>query len=343
MNSTIYQRSDHSLFTIILIIFCLSILARSEPSGELFQHNYKIAWIAEYSSNETFTTNENLISRFFNFITGEDVFHLQRPMSVIASRSGQITVLDQEARSIVCIDPLNKKMDLISATSATPFPSLLALCLNNNNEIYLTDSHDNQIYFLTSPDEDPVILNKSLQLRRPTGIAYHQQNKEIWVVETAAHRISIIDQLGNHIRYIGKRGLKEGEFNFPSFIWIDRMGTAYVIDTMNFRIQILDGEGNTISVFGEAGDGSGYFARPKGIATDSEGNIYIVDALFHAVQIFDINGNFLFSFGKQGQGKSEFWMPSGIYIDEMDKIYIADSYNSRIQIFQLLKKGSGEN
>jgi DNA-binding beta-propeller fold protein YncE len=214
------------------------------------------------------------------------------------------------------------------------FPSLVGICFFPGNKMLFTDSYLNKI-FVYNPDKKEIrTLNDSIILDQPTGIAYSEINHEIWVVETRAHYISVLDDKGRRKRTIGKRGVEPGEFNYPTSIWIDKTGKAYVIDALNFRVQIFSKDGDLISFFGENGDGGGNLARPKGIATDSYGNIYIVDALFNTVQIFDISGNFLHAFGSQGKDQGEFWMPSGIYVDDSNYIYVADSYNSRVQVFQ---------
>jgi DNA-binding beta-propeller fold protein YncE len=214
--------------------------------------------------------------------------------------------------------------------------SLVGICYGPNSSILFTDSHARTIYSLTAEKKNLRILNDTLKLEQPTGIAYSMVNKEIWVVETKAHRIAVLNEKGELLRRLGKRGNGPGEFNYPTHIWIDKKGLIYITDAMNFRIQVLNAGGEVVSIFGEAGDASGYLASPKGIATDSFGNIYVVDALFHVVQVFDIKGKLLYKFGNQGHGNGEFWMPSGIYIDNQDNIYVADSYNSRVQVFQLI-------
>ena len=178
----------------------------------------------------------------------------------------------------------------------------------------------------------------SIALDQPTGIACNRTSGDVWVVETGAHQLLHFNSQGQLIARIGERGPGPGQFNFPTFIWIDQEGRIYLVDSMNSRIQLLDPAGAYLGSFGEPGDATGYMARPKGIATDSRGHIYVADALFHAVQIFDRQGNFLYSFGSQGQGTGEFWMPAGLYIDQQDHIYVADSYNGRVQMFELVKK-----
>ncbi|MCX6268382.1 MAG: 6-bladed beta-propeller, partial [Bacteroidetes bacterium] len=216
------------------------------------------------------------------------------------------------------------------------FSSLVGMCSNTFSEILFTDSFRKKVYRISPGKKKLQVLNDSLKLDQPTGIAYSELRGEIWVVETNAHRIAVLNGRGEIIKHIGSRGTKAGEFNYPTHIWIDKSGLVYVVDAMNFRIQVFNDSGEVVSVFGEPGDASGYFARPKGIATDSHGNIYLVDALFHVVQVFNIQGKFLYTLGRQGHGEGEFWMPSGIFIDKDNFVYIADSYNSRIQVLNKL-------
>jgi DNA-binding beta-propeller fold protein YncE len=325
------------VFLPFIILFLLPIQHRAADKFEGFSQadsiTFEVVWIGQFSSSDDFTDKESFSDKVLNFLFGSNIQRLFRPLSVITKGDGTIFVLDQGSQSLVMI---NKKEGEIKSKSG--FPSLVGMCLNESEEILFTDSALERIFIQTEDSEDPRVLNDTLNLNRPTGIAYRQFSNQIWVVETGAHRIAVLDKEGNLVKYFGQRGTSAGEFNFPTFIWIDKEGIIYILDSMNFRVQVFNSDGNVLSIFGESGDASGYFSRPKGIATDSFGHIYVVDALFHTVQVFDRNGKFLHNFGRQGQGKGEFWMPTGIHIDGKDRIYIADSYNSRIQIFQLQQK-----
>lgn len=297
-----------------------------------------ISWVKQFPSSEKIKTG--IGKRIANFIFGNYKLDLNRPVAVLAKNLDYCWTLDQENKTILQFNTqkgdqspqlVNKKFN--------DFPSLVGLCFIPDNYILFTDSYTNKIYKVSDDGKKFQVLNESLLLDQPTGIAYSKTNREIYVVETDAHRIVVLDEKGKLKREIGQRGNVPGEFNFPTSIWIDDSGTVYVVDAMNFRIQIFDKADELISVFGTMGDATGYFARPKGIATDSYGNIYVADALFHVVQIFDQSGNFLYKFGEQGHDEGQFWMPSGIFIDQDNYIYVADSYNSRIQVFHLIKEG----
>ena len=324
--------------------FLLNILTITSHFELCAQNNdsFHVKWIEEFKSTSTGEENSGIVTKLLNFITGKEQTKLIRPANIVVHQENY-WILDQGSKFINHIDFGNKNSHLIQDQNDNSFPSLVGICKIDKGEIYFTDSQNNKIYELNSDNKVAVEFASNIKLNKPTGIAYSEKSKSLFVCETGSHRILEIDLKGKINNILGIRGINEGEFNFPTYIWIDKEGLIYIVDSINFRVQIFDHEYNLISAFGEAGDGTGYLARPKGIATDSYGHIYIVDALFHNVQVFNNEGKFLYHFGNQGSGDGEFWLPMGIYIDKLNKIYVADSYNSRIQIFQLEKGKNIEN
>lgn len=296
----------------------------------------EIKWDSQWPTNIEIKKSNNLSSKINEIVLGKKKYLLSKPVSLIVDSTNTYWVLDQGNKSIIEIKNNEGNVPHFIEKKIIDFPSLLGICCFNNNQIIFTDSYLNKIYLLNNEKKEFRVLNDSLKLNQPTGIAYSKTNNEIWVVETGKHRIVILNAKGEIIKTIGQRGESKGEFNFPTNISIDKLGNAYIVDAMNFRVQIFDKTGAFISSFGSHGDATGYFASPKGIATDTYGNIYVVDALLNNVQVFDIKGNLLYYFGTQGTEIGQFWMPSGIYINSQNKIFVADSYNSRIQTFNLI-------
>ena len=336
----ISAKSNTLLIGTLFMFFFTNVEAQKNINEVKTIETFRAQWINQFPlpKEQKKVSNKGWLTKFL--FGKKNNLEITKPTDIIATNANSFFLLDQGAGTIFNIDITNNRQRISKTLkkSKINFSSLVNFCLLPTNEILFTDSRLNKIYKLNEEQKKLTVLVDSIQLNQPTGIAYSSTSKEIWVVETAAHRISVLNEHGKLIKTIGERGSGSGEFNFPTAIWIDKSGNAYVIDAMNFRIQIFNKDGKVISKFGEIGNASGYFARPKGIATDTFGNIYITDALFHVVQVFDISGNFLYQFGKQGRNKEQFWMPSGIYIDDENYIYVADSYNSRIQLFQLIKK-----
>lgn len=325
---------------LIWSVYCGSVYAQESGSAATSamtgypQVEWIKSWPSKESSQHSRSFKEYLNSIFFGIQRPE----LLNPVAVLAENPAGFMILDQGNQTMFQVDDEVGDIPQSVLKSDFPMSSLVGLCYGPDSSILFTDSKSGSIYKIVRGKKKLRLLNDTLKLDQPTGIAFDPVRKEIFVIETRSHRICVLNENGALIRRIGIRGNGTGEFNYPTHLWISKQGNIYVTDAMNFRIQVLDHEGRVISVFGEAGDATGYLARPKGIATDSSGNIYIVDALFHAIQVFNIKGVFLYSFGKQGHGNGEFWMPSGICIDDHDFIYVADTYNSRIQVFHLIRK-----
>ena len=335
------SRAASTLLTITLSGLLLASKSKAQgiakgDTANNSDHPY-ISWVSQYPAHKTGEVKRSTVRRIYEFLVQKNKeTSLTRPVGILASSPANFWVLDQGDEQLLQVEKNKAEIPRSIRKKENYFTSLIGVCSLPNGNILFTDSRLNKVFVLGEGQKKLSVLNDTLQLLQPTGIAYNAATDEIWVVETNAHRISVLNRKGLLIKRIGQRGDEDGQFNFPTSIWIDKTGDIFIVDAMNFRVQIFHKDGGFVSAFGTAGDGTGTFARPKGIATDSYGNIYVADALFHVVQIFDRAGNFLYSFGKQGREKEEFWMPSGIYIDSKNYIYVADSYNSRVQIFQLI-------
>ena len=337
------------------LIFSVIHFSFAQDHNNQEYNNYSIKWKGQYpsvvkkkevsqSDDGKNSTDGNDLSKparkknwFGNLILGKKPVDPVKPMAIVALNPSTFWIADQGTGSFISVINGVGEMTQFGKRDHEDLPSIVNCCFNSQKEIFFTDSKLNAIYHFIPGIKKLEVLNDSVSLEQPTGIAYSAVNKQFWVVETKAHRISVLNENGKLIRTLGERGSDAGQFNYPTYIWIDKFGTIYVVDAMNFRIQVFDKNGMFLNAFGENGDSSGYFSRPKGIATDSFGHIYVADAIFNVVQVFDKQGELLYILGSPGHGKEQFWMPTGIFIDDSNNIYVADSYNSRVQIFGLVE------
>ncbi|MCK5455961.1 MAG: hypothetical protein KAI45_02465 [Melioribacteraceae bacterium] len=322
---------DRIILYIIMLTNLLYINLFSQNDAE---SRFSIEWIKNFSHENEIKTDDGIFSQFVDLVLGEREEKLVKPFNLIKCDEDSYFILDQGRFSVFHVT--NDGFEVIQNDTHKTFPSLVGICKFQKDKILFTDSKLAKIFQYNIVDEELETFPLSHNLENPTGITYDAARKLIYVIETANHRVVVFDEEGKLVNTIGERGSDKGQFNFPTFITLDKSGNIFVVDALNFRIQIFDENGNYVKSFGEAGDATGYFSRPKGITVDSYGHIFIVDALFHTVQIFDSDGNFLYNFGGLGQQNSRFWLPTGITIDSDNNIYVADSYNSRIQVFRLI-------
>jgi DNA-binding beta-propeller fold protein YncE len=292
----------------------------------------RVEFVRSFSCAEDLGIQKGFFARLKDFIFGEENSRLVRPMAVVADGSA-IFVADPGVRGVHRFDTASGDYALITGPEDAPLPSPVGLARGVGGEIYIADSALARVFVVRAGDKHATPLDLGATLRQPTGIAFDAVANRLFVADTAAHRIEVFERDGKHVAQIGTRGTGDGEFNFPTYLWLTSAGRLYVTDSLNFRIEAFDPQGRFVAKFGRQGSGTGEAARPKGVAADRYGHVYVVDALFHAIQIFDESGRLLLPVGQIGQQPGEFWLPTGLFIDpDSDLIYVADSYNRRIQV-----------
>jgi DNA-binding beta-propeller fold protein YncE len=261
---------------------------------------------------------------------------LIRPMAIVVTADKTIYVADPGAKGVHRFDQAHHEYQFITRADEQILPSAVGLALGPDNSVYVVDSELAQLFQIRAGEDTATPLFPQLKLRQPTGIAYDAATRRLYVADTVQHHIVVLSAMGEVIKTFGRRGHRDGEFNYPTYLWLDAHHRLFVTDSLNFRIQIFDQNGNYLGKFGQYGDGSGNLARPKGVALDRDGHVYVVDGLFHALQIFDEQGNLLLPVGQRGTSPGEFYLPTGIFIDNGNQIYITDSHNQRVQILRYL-------
>ncbi len=298
----------------------------------------RIRYLKSISTSDDIVEKKGFWRRFWEFFRGPQVNFMVKPMAVAADSRGRIYVSDPAAKLVHLFDPEKGKYRSIDAAGKQMLQFPINLAIDSADNLYVVDGQRRQIFVLTPRSRLKQVYGKPGQLQRPSGIAVDSQRRVLYIADPPAHDIKIFSLNDSKLLgSIGRRGTAPGEFNFPTWLALDKTGRLYVTDSLNGRIQILSHEGQPLSSIGQLGVSTGSFSSPKGIALDSDGHLYVNDAGFDNVQIFDNKGRLLLYFGGSGQAPGTFWMPGGVFIDHNDRIYIADSYNKRIQIFQYMK------
>jgi DNA-binding beta-propeller fold protein YncE len=296
----------------------------------------KIVWVASIAGSRDLGITKGFWKRLAELVVGEEEQLIVRPHGVMFDAAERLFIADPGAGVVHFMDLHQGRYAVISGENGSPLRTPIGLAEDDQGRVYITDSTSGTIfvYDIGHDSLKPFMHD----IRRPTGIAFNQADKLLYIVDTAANEIVVADGKGRVVRRIGGTGPQGLEFNHPTDITTDARGQLYLLDPLNYRIKVLSPEGQLVSEFGSAGDMPGYLDKPKGVAVDSEGHIYCTDALLDTVQIFDEAGRLLLFFGTVGTDKGQFWMPSGIFIDRNDYIFVTDTYNRRIQVFRYLSQ-----
>lgn len=290
--------------------------------------------------------------RFVNKALGLDDDHRRMvlPHGVAVDSRGRVLVADTRGQVVHVFDSARRQYKQLHAPASDPFLSPIAISLDSQERIYVTDSGRARI-FVFRPDGKFLktlgALGKNESIfKRCTGLAIAHRKDDpgkdlLYVVDTVAMRIVVLTLDGKVVDRFGKPGDGPVEFNYPTHITVAPDGSLWIVDSLNFRVQHLDASGKFLSAFGGLGDRPGNFDKPKGIAVDSQGRIMVVEGRNDRVQTYDAQGQLIFSFGVTGGAAGQFFLPAGIALGNDGKIYVADSQNGRVEIFHLTAAAPG--
>ena len=261
-----------------------------------------------------------------------------RRASCVASDSqGRILLTSAQNATLYVLDKQHHEVIRIRGDRGIMLKMPLGLAVDNHDNIYVSDPAQHIVMKFDRDGHLQAMIGQNPPLKNPALLALDEVRRRLFVVDSHLHQVLIynLDTLQN-IAAVGKWGTKNGEFNLPVGVGVNRDGYFAVTDTGSCSVQIFSPDFKFVRRFGGRGDQPGYFTRPKGVAFDSEGNIWVVDAAFNNFQIFDPQGAILMFVGTYGDTPGAFNLPMGIYIDKQDRVYVGDALNSRVQVFQFL-------
>ena len=115
------------------------------------------------------------------------------------------------------------------------------------------------------------------------------QTEQYFIVsDELEHCIKMFDLDGNFVFKFGKKGNKEGEFDMPGYLSVNRDGHLMVCDSWNNRVQVFELSGKFVTKFGTKGSGKGEFDWPGSAANLSDGKIVVSDSGNNRIQILEL-------------------------------------------------------
>ena len=165
------------------------------------------------------------------------------------------------------------------------------------------------------------------QMIAPTGTATDNTDN---IYVNSEHKLQKFTSSGELIKCIGRRGSKEGEFEYPRGVTLYD-NQVHVCDKDNHRIQVFDLDLNFVRSIGSCGKGRGEFDAPHDVQFDTAGNMYAAEWGNGRVQVMDTSGQFIRSFGQEGEGK--LYGPSGLHIDDK-YVYVSDFSGDYIVVYE---------
>ena len=156
------------------------------------------------------------------------------------------------------------------------------LSINGNGDIIVADKGNKLIKIFSSSGE---YLRKFGGAGSPYCCIQYGQH--FIVSDAGDHSIKMFNLEGKFISKFGKQGNKDGEFNMPRCLSVNKEGLLMVCDSGNHRVQVFELSGKFVTKFGSEGSERGAFNYPVSTADLSDGRVVVSDVKNDRIQIFD--------------------------------------------------------
>ncbi len=261
--------------------------------------------ILEFEKALSYLPGENLILEWLGkayYRSGIEGAALQQWS--YASESGYGGILLQNKIEIVSDRRItDKNEDILQRyTEAGIFPNTYgetvlyvrptSILVNNDGTFWSTSYGSNEIILF---DCNGKILQRYRGplngFDRPLDIM-RLSNGKIVVSESFGDRLALLSSKGEFERYIGSKGLGNGQLMGPQYLAQDLNGNIFVTDFGNARVVVFDQEGTPLFTFGNKTYNFEGFKSPTGIVIIDD-KVYVADSVKGSIYIFDLSGNYI--------------------------------------------------
>ena len=218
---------------------------------------------------------------------GQNNGEFNQPSGIAFDSLGNIVVTDCKNHRVQVFDRNGKFLHRFGECGSLDHQLLnpAGLSINGNCDIIVTDVHNQLIKIFSSSGEYLCKFGGAGFLVEP----YHciQHGQYFIVSDYGDDSIKMFDLEGKFISKFGKRGERDGQFNKPRYLSIDKEGLLMVCDSYNHRVQVFELSGRFVTKFRSEGSERGEFKYPVSTASLSDGRIVVSDKDNHRIQIFD--------------------------------------------------------
>ena len=211
------------------------------------------------------------------------------PRGIAFDRHGNIVVTDSANNRVQIFDRngnfLCKFGEQGSLDHQLQYPE--GLSINGNGDIIVTDPGNKLIKIFSSSGEYLRKFGGAGSLVKP----YHciQHGQYFIVSDCGDHSIKMFNLEGKFISKFGKQGNKDGEFDWPRYLSVNKEGLLMVCDGGNQRVQVFEliMSGKFVTNFGSEGSESGEVNCPVSTAILSDGRIVVCEMFNDQIKVFE--------------------------------------------------------
>ncbi len=270
-----------------MVFICLHLVACSGPMKDGseqpdFQNavwpkppdQARIEYVRSIAAPEDLGIKPGFWNRVVSVFVGKEDTRLIRPIAVVMTTNEVLYVADPGAKAVDRYDTQRKTHSVVQIGKHTAFLSPVALAIDPENRVYVSDSALNQIFTVDRDSRHAIPFKTTVELDQPTGLAFDSTRKASVCSEyssTSGAGIQSAGRISCSVLVLEVQAPVSSIIPPKSGVILDQVN-LWVTDSLNFRVQHFTQNGQFISTLSSVGDATGNLPRPKGVATDSFGS-----------------------------------------------------------------------
>jgi len=239
------------------------------------------------------------------------------PKEPLKTRLRLLTII----RNDLDIRQMSTSESLFGGTTFFRFRKPHSVVVDNDRNIYVTDTYAKTVYVLNLETQKIRNLNRPGGWSTPLGLGIDNENN-ILAISDANSVIMMNYKTGQILQTLGPR---EG-FSVPQGLALDPKNRyLYISDTKGSAVYKYDYEGNRLATIASIGSGPRGVYYPGQIAVDKQGRLYVVDTMNWKIKIYGTDGKLIRAFGQHGSMPGQFNRPKGISVSKDGLIAVTDN------------------
>ena len=255
------------------------------PRGVAVNANDEIAVTDQLNHRVQIFSSEGKFLRSFGK-KGDMVGEFNNPRGITFHNNGNIFVADSVNHRIQIFSGEGEFVGSFggkgNVDSQLDIP--LGLSVDSEGNIIVADA-GNQLIQIFSPEGK--FLTKIGEDSFTLPVHCIQYDRYLIVSDYNDHCIKVFDRNGKFQYKFGKQGGKDGEFNYPRSLLMNKSGQLMVCDSGNCRIQVFELNGKFVGKFETQDKNSGKFISPIALAVLSTGGFVVIYSSNHCIQIIE--------------------------------------------------------
>ena len=256
------------------------------PWGVAVNDRDEIA-VAEHNNNRVsvFSSDGTHLRSFGS--KGSDNGELIYPRGIAFDKHGNIIVADEGNHRIQVFSGNGKFLSKFGKKGNLDhqLKSPHGLSISRHGDIIVVDRDNKRIKIFSSSGEFLLKFGGEGSLVDPWHCI--QQGEYFIVSDFEDQCIKLFDLEGNFAFKFGVVGKRDGEFNQPAFLSVNKEGLLMVCDYKSNSVQMFDLSGKFVTKFGIRGSRAGEFKLPVATAILGDGRLVVSDCGNDRIQVFD--------------------------------------------------------